>query len=135
MSLFFAFHISCQGWHLREKLKDFTVNFFAALIKHEICKKCDKCIVSVSYFVVCFAKTFAKYEKCIAGLRIVHTQDTRMCRVSGTIMGPVFLFVFDRLDIDHYLTRSSSIDGKFHALHRYTVEICKKLSINYILRF
>ncbi len=34
-------------------------------------------------------------------------------------MGPVFLFVFDRLNIDHYLTTRSSIDGKFHAQHRY----------------
>ncbi len=37
--------------------------------------KCEKCIVSVSYSVVCFVKTFtkytrnAKYEKCIASLR------------------------------------------------------------------
>ncbi len=54
-------------------------------------------------------------------------------RVSGTNMGPV-LFVFDRLNIDHYLTSSSSIDGHFHALHRYIVEIGKKLSVNYILR-
>ncbi len=38
-------------------------------------------------------------------------------RVSGTNMGPVFLFVFDCLSVDHYLTSSSSIDGKFHALH------------------
>ncbi len=36
--------------------------------------KCEKCIVSVSYFIVCFVKTFAKYlrnanyEKCIADL-------------------------------------------------------------------
>ncbi len=50
------------------------VYFFVALIKQEIRMKCEKCIVSVSYFVACFAKTFAKYpqnakyEKCIAGL-------------------------------------------------------------------
>ncbi len=50
-------------------------------------------------------------------------------RVSGTNMGPVFLFVFDRLDNDHYLTSSSSIDGKFHALHRYIVKIGKKSGI------
>ncbi len=49
-------------------------------------------------------------------------------------MGLVFLFVFDRLNIDHYSTSSSSIDGKFHALHRYIVEIGEKLSINYTLR-
>ncbi len=40
-------------------------------------------------------------------------------------MGPVLLLVFDRLNVDHYLTSSSSIDGKFHALHRYIVEIGK----------
>ncbi len=57
-------------------------------------------------------------------------------RVSGTNMGPVFLFVFERINIDPYLkTSSSSIDGKFYALHRYIVEIGKKFSINYILRF
>ncbi len=50
-------------------------------------------------------------------------------------MGPIFLFVFERLNIDHYLTSGSSINSKFHAPHRYTVEIGKKLSINRILRF
>ncbi len=49
--------------------------------------------------------------------------------------GPVFLFVFDRLNIDLYLTSSSSVDSKFHALHHYIVEIGKKLSINHILGF
>ncbi len=54
---------------------DFVVYFFAALIKHEIHVKYEKCMASVSYFVVCFAKTVAKYpqnekyEKYIAGLR------------------------------------------------------------------
>ncbi len=52
--------------------------------------------------------------------------------VSGTNMGHVFLFVFDHLNVDHCLTSSSSIDGKFQALHFYTVEIGKKLSMNYI---
>ncbi len=50
-------------------------------------------------------------------------------------MSPIFLFAFDRLNIDHYLTSSSSIDGKFYTLHRYIVETGKKLSINYIQRF
>ncbi len=47
------------------------VCFFVALIKHDIRMKCKKCIMGVSYFLVCFAKTFAipmKYEKCIASL-------------------------------------------------------------------
>ncbi len=59
-SHFFAFCISCQGQHARKKSKDFIVYFFAALIKHEICMKYEKYIVSVSYFAVCFTKTFAK---------------------------------------------------------------------------
>ncbi len=43
--------------------------------------KYKKCIVSVSYFVMCFAKTFAKYpqnvkyEKCIAPYRFSHFTD------------------------------------------------------------
>ncbi len=36
----------------RENSKDFVVYFFAALMKHGICLKCEKCTVSVSYFVV-----------------------------------------------------------------------------------
>ncbi len=55
---------------------------------------------------------------------IVRTSSKR--RVSGTNMGPVFIFVPDHLNTDHYLTSSSSIDGKFHVLHRYKVEIGKK---------
>ncbi len=50
-------------------------------------------------------------------------------------MGSIFIFVLGSLNIDHYLTLNSSIDGKFHPLHRYIVEIGKKLSVNYILRF
>ncbi len=61
--------ISHQGRHLRKRSKDFVVYFFALLIKHEIRMKCVKCIVSVWCFVVCFAKTLAKCEKCIASLR------------------------------------------------------------------
>ncbi len=65
---FFAFRISCQGWHSGEKSKDFMIYFFAALIKQKISIKYKKYIVSVSNFVVCSAKTFAifpgnvKYE-------------------------------------------------------------------------
>ncbi len=47
-------------------------------------------------------------------------------------MGALFLFVFGRLNIDHYLTSNSLIDSKFLALHRYVVEIGKQLSINHI---
>ncbi len=59
---FFAFRISLQGWHLREKSKDLVVYFFTALIKHEIHMKYKKCIGSVSYFMVCCVKTSAKCE-------------------------------------------------------------------------
>ncbi len=62
---FFGFHISqcfMLGSAFAWKLKDFKFYFFAALIKHEFCTKCEKCIVSVSYFTVCFVKTFAKCE-------------------------------------------------------------------------
>ncbi len=60
--------------HLLKRSKDSVVYFFATLIKKEIRMEYDKYIVSVSYLVVCFAKTFvkylqnAKYENCIAGL-------------------------------------------------------------------
>ncbi len=47
------------------------VYFFAGLIKHEIHMKCEKCIVSVSYFVV----WFAKYEKCVAALPVKQKYD------------------------------------------------------------
>ncbi len=71
--LFFRFSYFA-AFRAKEKSKDFLVYFFAALIKHKIHMKYEKCIVSVSYFVVCFIKTFAKYpqnakyKKCIAGL-------------------------------------------------------------------
>ncbi len=60
---FFAFRISHQGWHTRKNSEDFVVYFFAALIKHEIRMKCEKCIVSVSYFVVCFVKNTLEMRK------------------------------------------------------------------------
>ncbi len=83
---FFVFHASfftfrtlqhfAPGSAFAQNSKDFVVYFFGALIKRKIRMKCEKCTVSASYFVVCFAKTFAKYarntkyEKCIAGLRL-----------------------------------------------------------------
>ncbi len=60
---FFVFRILCRGRHSREISKDFVVYFFAALIKHEIHMKCEKCFVSVSYFVVCFAKNTREIRK------------------------------------------------------------------------
>ncbi len=71
---FSPFAAFCARSAFAQKSKDFVVYFFTALIKHKIRIKCEKCIVSVSYFVVCFVKTFAKYpqngkyKKCIAGL-------------------------------------------------------------------
>ncbi len=57
---FFAVRISHHGWHSREKSKNFVVDFFAAVMKHVIRVNCEKCIVSVSYFVVCFGKNTRK---------------------------------------------------------------------------
>ncbi len=57
------FRISCQGRHSCANSKDFVVYFFAALIKHEIRLKYEKCIESVSYFVVCFAKNTNEMRK------------------------------------------------------------------------
>ncbi len=93
---YFAFHtpfsllafcsISQQVRHLREKLEDFVVYFFAALIKHEIPLKCEKCIVCGVFrenirkvHAKCevrkvYSRSYAKYqrnakyEKCIVGL-------------------------------------------------------------------
>ncbi len=69
--LHFAFRtILCQEWHFCET--GFHILFFHGL---EIWMKYyEKCTVGVSYFMVCFAKTLAKYlrnakyDKCIAGL-------------------------------------------------------------------
>ncbi len=60
---FFTFCISCESRHSSKNSKDFVVYFFAVLIKHEIRVICEKCIVSVSYFMVCFAKIFVKYPR------------------------------------------------------------------------
>ncbi len=80
----FAFHIfSCQGWHSRKKSKDFAIYFFATLIKHKIRMKGEKCILSVSYFMVCFAKTLAKCK-----MRKVYSRPnvalyaTKLCNVT-----------------------------------------------------
>ncbi len=61
---FSVFHtILYRGRHSREKSKDFMVYFFVALIKHKIRMKCEKCRVSVRYFVVCFAKNIREMWK------------------------------------------------------------------------
>ncbi len=75
---FFAFRISqyfATGLAFTGKVKGFCGLFFLDINKtrnsHEIWKEC---ILNVSYFVVCFVKTFAKYprnmkcKKCIASL-------------------------------------------------------------------
>ncbi len=75
------------------KVKDFVSYFFMTLIKHEIYMKCGKRIASVSYFMVCFAKTFAKYpqnakyKKCIAGL-IVSNIPYAMVHHIGNFIHP-----------------------------------------------
>ncbi len=46
------------------KFEKFRGLFFRDIfIKHEICMKYEKCLVSVLYFMVCFAKTLAKYPR------------------------------------------------------------------------
>ncbi len=79
---FFAFHVPFFSFRILQhfvpgsafvqKLKGFRGLFFAALVKHEIRLKCKKCILSVSYFVVCFAKypQNAEFEKCTASLKV-----------------------------------------------------------------
>ncbi len=62
-SVFTFCSISCQSRHSHKKSKDFAVYFFAALIKHEIRMKCEKCLVSVSYFMVCFTKNIQDIQK------------------------------------------------------------------------
>ncbi len=56
-SLFSLLHFA-PGSAFARKVKGFCVYFFAALIKHQIRIKYEKCTVSVLYFMVCFAKTF-----------------------------------------------------------------------------
>ncbi len=61
---FFAFRMVLrQRRHSRETSKDFIVYFFVALMKCKIWMKYEKCIASVWYFVVCFAKTLAKHQR------------------------------------------------------------------------
>ncbi len=62
-ALLFSLFLFCIRVGIHAKTKDFVVYFFAALIKHKICMKCEKCIVSVSYFVVCFVKNTRKMRK------------------------------------------------------------------------
>ncbi len=67
------------------KNKKCVVGYFVSLFshfapgstKHEIWMKYNKCIVGVMYFVVCIAKTIAKYEKCIASLTQVARTPTK----------------------------------------------------------
>ncbi len=54
-------HHFTPGAAFLRNFKGFYCLFSAALMKHEIWMKYEKCIASVSYFVVCFAKTLAKY--------------------------------------------------------------------------
>ncbi len=74
-SHFAAFHTRVSIRAKNQKILwfiSFIFFFFAALIKNEIRIIYKKCVVSVSYFVVCFTKypRNTKYKKCIAGRRI-----------------------------------------------------------------
>ncbi len=52
------------------KVKGFHDLFFCGINKTRNSHEMWKCIVSILYFVVCFAKTLAKCEKCIASLTL-----------------------------------------------------------------
>ncbi len=113
----FAFHtILRQGWYSRKTSKDFIVYFFAALTKHKIWMKYEKCILSVLYFLVCFAKTVtkytqnAKYDQSIAG--VIKTNVSSFSFDIGTSM------VFPRCSKSKFLssdiktwTRSTQTGG------------------------
>ncbi len=67
---FFAFRISRQDRHQRENSKDFMAYFFATLIKHDICMKCER-VQRVFRISRCVSqKTLAKCKKCTADIRI-----------------------------------------------------------------
>ncbi len=69
---FFAFRILqhfTPGSAFAQKVKGFRGLFFHGINKIQNSQEIWKCIVGVSYFVVCFVKTFVKYKKCIARLR------------------------------------------------------------------
>ncbi len=59
----FRFLYFAPGSTFTQKVKGFRGLFFAALIKHKIHIKCEKCIVSVLYFVACFAKNTREMRK------------------------------------------------------------------------
>ncbi len=75
LRLFFRFLHFALGSAFTQKLEGFCGLFFRGINKTRNLFEMRKCIVSVSYFAVCFAKTFAKYprnakyKKCIAGLQ------------------------------------------------------------------
>ncbi len=82
---FFAFRISqhfTPGSAFARKLKGLRGLFFRSINKTRNSHEMRKYIVSVSYFVVYYAKTFAKYpqnakyEKCIASLIWLITKRT-----------------------------------------------------------
>ncbi len=59
-----------SGSAFTRKFKGFCGLFFRGINKTQNSHKMGEYIVSVSHFVVCFAKTLAKCEKCIAGLMV-----------------------------------------------------------------
>ncbi len=83
-ALFFRFlQYFTPGSAFAQKLEGFCGLFFRGINKTQNSPEMWKCIVSVSYFVVCFAKTFVKYtrntkyEKCIADLMYYSCRRTK----------------------------------------------------------
>ncbi len=124
--LLFAFRsFSRYGRHSCEKSKDFVVYFLTALIKQEIHMKCEKCIVSVSYFVVCFAKTLAKMiAKCKK--RKVHSGVFRITFFA--FWTPFSLFAFR--NISHQSWHMCEKPKDF-VVYFYTALIKHKIHIKY----
>ncbi len=75
LSCFAFLSLFAPGSAFTRKFKEFRGLFFVALIKYKILKKCEKCIVSVSYFIV-FCENIGeipvKCEKFIADLTKKH---------------------------------------------------------------
>ncbi len=99
-------------------------------MKHKICMKYEKCIVSVSYFVVCFAKTLAKCEKCIAGVRKMRDnikERMYLWELKNWLNSQIYaLFKIDvntyanfRMPDDYYLFIFTPINSRLHVfMHR-----------------
>ncbi len=70
--------------------RPYVVYFFIALIKHEIRLKYEKCIVSVSHFMVCFTKYLQNAESTVLA-RPSSLQFLAVLTIQETPQGPKIL--------------------------------------------